>query len=439
MNHHYREHLSSFFYSEARLQYRNLELIIENKDLQEALQVEDIEKLPLQDDQAIAQSYSGMQFGHFTTLGDGRAILLGEKEVEGKLYDIVLKGSGRTPYSRGGDGKASLSPMLREYLISEAMHYLGVSTSRSLAVFKTGEEVYRQSVEEGALLVRVMTSHIRVGTFQHAYYRGGEEKLEEILHYTKERLYPGTSTLDFLEQVMDRQAALIAKWVSLGFIHGVMNTDNMSISGESFDYGPCAFIDEYDPGAVFSSIDTQGRYAYWNQPSMGLWNLTRLAETLLDVLKNEGVSQKQVEELLQDYERRFKAYYREEMALRLGICDVTESDDALIDTMLSLLTELKMDYHNFFLELEKDQVEEDAFQEWIAVWKRRKNAPMKNPQLVPRNHLVDRALKEAEAGDLTFFNALLERVRRPYDAVEAMYQEPMPETMKKRFRTYCGT
>lgn len=437
----YRDSLDKFFYSESKAENtEDLKLVIENTELKNDLGINiDIKTLIKMDDKSIAQAYSGMQFGYFTVLGDGRAHLLGEIESEGKLYDIALKGSGRTPYSRSGDGKARLGPMLREYLISEFLNAVDIPTSRSLAVFETGQEILREESYRGAILVRTMESHIRVGTFQHAQYYGGQEKLDELLKYTINRLYPGLTLPEFLKEVIDRQARLVAKWTSIGFVHGVLNTDNVSISGEGFDYGPCAFIDDYDPKAVFSSIDRLGRYAFGNQPSISMWNLSKFAETLINPLADYGYGLEDIESQVRGFSEAYKGYFRDELGKKLGISDLSQGDDEFIMEMFRLLEKEKLDYHNFFIDLDKDRVNNKEFSAWLGQWEKRRNSQIITPQIIPRNHLVQIALDLAEGGRLNYFKDLLKMLQNPYDHVDPYFQQGMPEEMRKNFKTYCGT
>ncbi|MCM0648548.1 YdiU family protein [Clostridium swellfunianum] len=413
----------------------------------------------------IAQAYAGHQFGHFTMLGDGRVILLGEQIApSGERFDIQLKGSGRTPYSRGGDGRAALGPMLREYIISEAMQGLGIPTTRSLAVVTTGEEVMRETPLIGAILTRVAKSHIRVATFQYAAAGGTVHELKALADYTIKRHYKELEGcenlyLSFLKAVVERQASLIAKWMLVGFIHGVMNTDNMTISGETIDYGPCAFMDIYDPAAVFSSIDRQGRYAYSNQPTMGAWNLARFAETLLPLLhddENEAVrlAQEAVSEFSQLYHNSWLSGMRE----KLGIFNEELQDKALVEDLLNMMYKYKADYTNTFLALSYDKPEDvsmwntDEFNYWLVSWKDRlsRQAQAKdvcwelmrksNPSVIPRNHRVEEAISAAENGDFSVMHKLLKVLTCPfsYSTEHAEYASLPPKT-NKRYRTFCGT
>ncbi|WP_227396080.1 protein adenylyltransferase SelO [Jeotgalibacillus aurantiacus] len=413
-------------------------------------------------EQAIAQAYAGHQFGYFNMLGDGRALLLGEqKKPNGQIVDIQLKGSGRTPYSRGGDGRAALGPMLREYIISEAMHGLGILTTRSLAVVATGEPVYRETVKQGAVLTRVAASHLRVGTFQFAAKWGGKEALQSLSDYAIERHYAELKSEEnpyfaFLMAVIKRQAALIAKWQHVGFIHGVMNTDNMTISGETIDYGPCAFMDTYNPATVFSSIDRDGRYAYYNQPHIGGWNLARFAESLIPLLHED---QDEAIKLAQQAIEQYSGFYQENwlsgMRSKLGLFNEEQEDLALANRLLELMEQHRADYTNTFRALtleENTGLESDeGFNEWLQQWNARLDRQeqslsdvqnlMKsaNPSVIPRNHLVEEALEAAESGDLSKVEKLLEVVTNPY---EYRVEEPAfcrPGDPDRGYQTYCGT
>ena len=413
----------------------------------------------------IAQAYAGHQFGHFTTLGDGRAILLGEQMTpRGQRFDIQLKGSGPTPYSRRGDGRAALGPMLREYIISEAMHALGIPTTRSLAVAATGEDVARQTMQPGAVLTRVAASHIRVGTFEWAAARGDEAALRTLVDYTVQRHYPELAEADnraaaLLRAVIERQADLIARWMLVGFIHGVMNTDNMALSGETIDYGPCAFMDAYDSRTVFSSIDAHGRYAYGNQPSIAQWNLTRFAETLLPLLHDEDDRAVAIAtESLGTFSSRFTARWLAGMRAKLGLLAEEAADMELITSLLQWMQRAKADYTNTFAELNPVLPADDArradadFVAWHARWvERLARQPHEaesaevlrrthTPAVIPRNHLVEAALAAAVHGDLARINQLLEVLRAPYDRAghPPEYHEPAPKGAES-YQTYCGT
>lgn len=413
----------------------------------------------------LAQAYAGHQFGNFNMLGDGRALLHGEQVTpDGERFDIQLKGSGRTPYSRGGDGRAALRPMLREYIISEAMHALGIPTTRSLAVVETGEQIMREMPLPGAIMTRVASSHLRVGTFQYARNWGTKEELQALADYTLERHFPDYDNTEnrylfLLQEVIKRQAALIAKWQLVGFIHGVMNTDNMSISGETIDYGPCAFMNTYHPQTFFSSIDVQGRYAYGNQPPIGGWNLARFAETLLPLLDEDQEKAIEIAQAeMTSYTEQFQRHWLDGMRAKLGIFNEEKEDDALVEDLLNLMQEHQADYTNTFLALtfgNESSVEmcgTSDFKKWQERWKARLNRQeeskeasrklMKNcnPAVIPRNHRVEEALEAAYQGDYSVMNKLLEVLADPYAHVpeQAEYAVP-PEPSNKPYRTYCGT
>lgn len=414
----------------------------------------------------IAQAYAGHQFGYCTMLGDGRAMLIGEQLTPaGERFDIQLKGSGRTAYSRSGDGKAALGPMLREYLISEAMHYLGIPTSRSLAVVTTGDPVYREKILPGAVLTRVAASHIRVGTFEYAAQWGTTADVKALADYTINRHFPGLLSqpnpyLGLLDAVIKAQAALIAKWQLVGFIHGVMNTDNVAISGETIDYGPCAFMDHYDPTTVFSSIDLQGRYAYRNQPNIGLWNLARLAETLIPLVDdNQEQALKRVEDALRKFPSLYQADWLKGMRLKLGVANEEPEDERLIADLLGLMKRYQADYTNTFVDLTLDRTstsemyESDAFKAWLTRWNARLERQeqseqgskqlMKqvNPVVIPRNHQVEKVLQAAnEQDDFKPLQQLLAVLQAPYDynSLNLEFMTP-PEPSNSPYKTYCGT
>jgi serine/tyrosine/threonine adenylyltransferase len=414
----------------------------------------------------LVQAYAGHQFGHFTMLGDGRALLLGEQITpQGDRIDIQLKGSGRTPYSRGGDGRAALGPMLREYIISEAMFALGIPTTRSLAVVTTGESVIRETELTGAILTRVASSHLRVGTFQYAAKWGTTEELQVLADYTLQRHFPDIEAddsryLSLLQEMIKRQASLIAKWQLVGFIHGVMNTDNMTISGETIDYGPCAFMDEYDPATVFSSIDVQGRYAYGNQPYIGGWNLARFAETLLPLLHD---NQKQAVKLAQDAMSNFTPLFQSNwltgMRAKLGLFSEEKEDESLIDGLLRMMKKVQADYTNTFRALTFDTLGETElfrtpeFAQWHEAWKARQGRQQEsktathqlmrnsNPALIPRNHRVEEALEAAvKHGDYSVMEKLLHVLSSPYaHSPEQMEYCKIPAPTSRPYRTFCGT
>ncbi|MCB1146431.1 MAG: YdiU family protein [Leptospiraceae bacterium] len=420
----------------------------------------------------IAQAYAGHQFGHFTMLGDGRAILLGEHITNtGQRYDIQLKGGGRTPYSRGGDGKAALGPMLREYIISEAMHALGIPTTRSLAVVATNEPVFRENTFPGAVLTRVAASHIRVGTFEYAVRLPEPEAIRILTDYTIERHYPQLAEdihseniyVAFFENVMLRQIKLITQWISVGFIHGVMNTDNMALSGETIDYGPCAFMDVYDPSTVFSSIDRDGRYAFGNQPAIAHWNLTRLAETLLPLFHEE---QNASVEIARASLARFPELFERELDIqmnkKLGLHKPnmkTGDNKEIIQNFLKILFDSRADYTNAFRALcdstmeQPDFFNNDDFRQWRVNWNNRlqqlsisQAAAMQsmqsvNPFVIPRNQRVEEALLAAnEKADYSKVNHLLQVLDKPY-ATNPKHLEftREPGDTMQNYKTFCGT
>ncbi|MFM2196826.1 MAG: hypothetical protein RLZZ505_258 [Verrucomicrobiota bacterium] len=413
----------------------------------------------------IAQAYAGHQFGHFTGLGDGRAILLGEHRAsDGTRWDIQLKGPGRTPYSRGGDGRAALGPMLREYVISEAMHALGVPTTRSLAVATTGEKVHRAETLPGAVLTRVAASHIRVGTFQWAAAHEDTPALQALADYTRERHFPEipvgeTHYIDFFEAVMERQASLVAAWLHVGFIHGVMNTDNMALSGETIDYGPCAFMDAYDPNTVFSSIDHAGRYAYGKQPEIARWNLARLAEAMLPLFHPERKEAVDLaNEALGKFEGRFQSFWLCGMRSKLGLFTKEEDDAPLVQALLDAMQSHRMDFTNTFRTLSDESAAitcpfaQAELIAWHDRWKQRlvrqpQDSRMaaeimrkSNPTVIPRNHLVEEALTAAsEQGDLGAMNRLLAVLSRPYECGHSALYTAAPPAGSPPYQTFCGT
>jgi len=414
----------------------------------------------------LAQAYAGHQFGQFTMLGDGRALLLGEQITPlGERFDIQLKGSGKTLYSRRGDGRAALGPMLREYIISEAMHALGIATTRSLAVVITGESVIRESDQPGAILTRVAASHLRVGTFQYVSEWGTIEDLRVLADYTLKRHFPHVEAdesryLSLLQEVIKRQALLIAKWQLVGFIHGVMNTDNMTLSGETIDYGPCAFMDVYDPTTVFSSIDIQGRYSYGNQPHIAEWNLARFAETLLPLLH---VDQVQAVKLAQDAISEFTELYHYNwlagMRFKMGISNEEAQDESLIEGLLSMMQKYRADYTNTFRALTFDMPEDTVlfntteFDQWYELWKarlaRQQGSQVAsqqlmqscNPAIIPRNHRIEAVLEAAvKQGDYSMMDRFLEVLSSPYaHSHEQADYSTLPEPSARPYRTFCGT
>ena len=422
----------------------------------------------------IAQAYAGHQFGGFTPqLGDGRAVLLGEViDRHGRRRDIALKGSGRTPFSRGGDGKAAVGPVLREYLMGEAMHALGIPTTRTLAAVRSGEVVWRDQPLPGALLTRVAASHVRVGTFQFFAARGAYDTVRALADYVISRHDPDLTAdpdryLGLVRRVASRQAALVAQWMLAGFIHGVMNTDNMTVSGETIDYGPCAFLEAYDPRTVFSSIDTHGRYAYGNQPQIARWNLARFAETLLPLIDAASTARavERATVVIDAFPGQYASHWLAGARAKLGLAAADDGDEVLAADWLSLLETHAVDFTLAWRRL-GDAAAGDgrslaalfadpaALAAWLERWHRRatresrsgneRRAAMHrvNPLYIPRNHRVEEALAAAsEHGDLTPFEHLLEVVTHPFDERPGWerYAEPAPREVTARYKTFCGT
>jgi uncharacterized protein YdiU (UPF0061 family) len=413
----------------------------------------------------IGQAYAGHQFGGFTMLGDGRALLMGEQRTpDGKLFDIQFKGSGPTPFSRRGDGLAALGPMLREYIISEAMAALGIPTTRSLAVVETGETVYRESLLKGAVLTRVAASHVRVGTFQYLAAQRDHDALRALADYTIGRHDPDLLEINgqeryigFLRRVLQRQARLIAQWQSVGFIHGVMNTDNVAICGETIDYGPCAFMDVYHPDTVFSSIDHGGRYAYKNQPPIGQWNLARFAETLLPLLDEDtDKAIDQATELLGEYPDEFEAAWLDRMRRKLGFVSHQVEDRELAESLLEWMQSVEADFTNVFDDLscgtmDAAKYKEQPFTDWHARWQARitkdhgsaekagQAMQSANPAVIPRNHRVEEALASATAGDMSVFHNLLDALKTPFVRSSGRDELREPPPPGQCYRTFCGT
>lgn len=412
-----------------------------------------------------SQAYAGHQFGGFTVLGDGRAHILGEHlTVDNERYDIQLKGSGRTVYSRGGDGKAPLESILREYIISEAMHHLGVPTTRSLAVVRTGELIKRYDWLPGAILTRVASSLIRIGTFEWAALQADKNSLDALLQYTIQRhnidVRPGSNkALALLEMVMHRQIDLMVHWMRVGFIHGVMNTDNTSICGETIDYGPCAFMNVYNPDTVFSSIDNQGRYAFGRQPNIARWNLAKLAETLIPYIHNDtDIAVEQAGRIINSFQASYEEKWLLMMRSKLGLVGQDKDDKMLISDLLAWMYTNQSDYTNTFLQLTKNQkpagngLEERSFDKWYQRWQARLNKNggstteairimrATNPAVIPRNHLVERGIKQALAGDYTHIDDLMEVLQKPYNPsiCAQEYQHP-PKPDEDVYQTFCGT
>ncbi len=413
---------------------------------------------------SIAQAYAGHQFGHFTMLGDGRAVLIGEHLSKKKeRYDIQFKGSGKTSFSRNGDGRAALGPMLREYIISEAMYNLNIPTTRSLAVVKTGEEVIRETPLQGAILTRVALSHLRVGTFQYIAAREKKNELEILLNYIIKRHYPNiqnskNQALDLLKVVLEKQIDLVVNWMRVGFIHGVMNTDNMSISGETIDYGPCAFMDTYDPKTVFSSIDQMGRYAYCNQPVITKWNLSRFAECLIPLIdKNQKKSIELATEVINSFENKYEEKWLNMMRDKLGLFGAEDKDKFLILDLLTWMHQKKLDYTNTFCHLmdfeteKKENFKDNIFLEWKKRWQDRlkvnNNTPEKymklmrsvNPLVIPRNRKIEEVLNDANNNNIKPFKEFLEILKNPYSEQKNIKDFQIPSTSNEKYQTFCGT
>ena len=413
----------------------------------------------------ISQAYAGHQFGHFSILGDGRAHLIGEQiSSNGERFDIQFKGSGPTPYSRNGDGRAALAPMLREYIISEAMYALNIPTTRSLAVVSTGESIMRSSLTEGAILTRIAASHIRVGTFEYANKMLDHSAVKQLADYAIKRHFPEfiskeNSYLSFLKAVITQQAKLIASWMHIGFIHGVMNTDNMTISGETIDYGPCAFMDIFSMNKVFSSIDQNGRYEYGSQAHIAHWNLTKLAESLLPLLhENMDEAIKLAEVAISEYANNFNSAWIDGMRSKLGLLNEEEGDYVLAQNLFSWMENAKADFTSTFRDLsyenlsDKDIYNSPDFKKWYDLWQARlsrNSKPIKsslntmrkcNPVIVPYNHLVEEALSAAEEGDIQPFYKLLSALEKPFEFSSSnegfLNSTPNPNP---HYQTFCGT
>ena len=414
----------------------------------------------------LAQAYAGHQFGFFTMLGDGRAILLGEQITpKGERFDIQYKGSGKTPFSRQGDGRAALGPMLREYIISEGLHALDIPTTRSLAVVTTGEQVFRETALQGAILTRTAASHIRVGTFEYAAARGKPNEIRALADYTIRRHFPHLTTFEnpyfaLLGAIVERQASLVARWLLVGFIHGVMNTDNMSLCGETIDYGPCAFMDAYDPNTVFSSIDHNGRYAYSRQPQIAQWNLARFAEALLPLIhEDQQKAISMAKEAISGFSGTFRQYWITGMRAKLGLMNQEADDSALVKDLLDCMHRHGADFTNTFRDLASGSMSESSFfqaldfKQWFERWQARlKRQPdsweassqlmnTHNPAVIPRNHRVEEALEAAvERDDFTAMDKLLSILSQPYQdpPEKAGFHLPPPPSAQP-YQTFCGT
>lgn len=408
----------------------------------------------------IAQAYAGHQYGNLARLGDGRAILLGEHRTPaGQRFDIQLKGAGPTAYSRRGDGRAALGPMLREYLISEAMHALGIPTTRSLAVACSGEPVFREEPLPGAILTRVAASHIRVGTFEYFAAIGDFDNLRILANHTLHRHFPNAAQAQaplfaMLEEVIERQALLVSQWMSVGFVHGVMNTDNMAVSGETIDYGPCAFIDAYNPSSVFSSIDHHGRYAFGQQPGIAAWNLARFAEALLPILHPEpDAALTQANAALDTFSQRYQHHWLAALRAKLGLFTAEPEDAALGEELLGLMHQTQADYTHTFRNLGPSSIPGNAqFASWHRRWTERLSRQPQpemevrrlmnnnNPAVIPRNHAVEAALTAAASNEFTPLERMLAALARPYeegDQPDELLNHPPPGT--PACRTFCGT
>jgi uncharacterized protein YdiU (UPF0061 family) len=399
----------------------------------------------------LAQAYAGHQFGHWNPqLGDGRAILLGEVVgTDGRRRDIQLKGAGRTPWSRGGDGRAWLGPVLREYLCSEAMHAMGVPTTRALAATLTGEDVYRETALPGAVLTRVAESHIRVGTFQFFAARGDREALAALTDHAIARHYPAAEgPAGLLAAVTAAQASLIARWMGLGFIHGVMNTDNCAVSGETIDYGPCAFMDSYHPSTVFSSIDHQGRYAYGNQPQIALWNLAQLATALIPLMDDRDAAIDTFTAIINRFADLYQAAWLATFGAKLGLAAPTEDDRPLIEALLTLMARDGADFTNTFRSLGQDGARDqftdrDAFGTWDRQWQAR--APdaalmaRANPAVIPRTHRIEQIITAGVEGNFVPFHAMLAAVTTPFSAGPDPLWTAPPADEERVSQTFCGT
>lgn len=470
--------LPEFFYSKLYpTPVKDSELVILNEKLAESLKL-DINNLSkkeiaqifagniiLDDSDPLAQAYAGHQFGHFTMLGDGRAILLGEHITKSnERFDVQLKGSGRTPYSRGGDGRAALGPMLREYIISEAMNALKIPTTRSLAVVTTGEPIYRETVLKGAILTRIASSHLRVGTFQYALNYGDKEYLKTLADYAIDRHFSHIKNENdkyilMFREIVKRQATLISKWMMVGFIHGVMNTDNMTISGETIDYGPCAFMDTYDSKTVFSSIDIYGRYAYGNQPSIGEWNLSCLASAMLPLFnENQEKAVDIAKRELSEFYKKYNNDYLNGMRAKLGIFNEEAQDEELVSKLLNIMHKYNADYTNTFVNLTftKEEATEmynsEDFKSWYTLWqdrltrqqetKEKSHKLMKssNPVVIPRNHRVEEALEAANNGDLNVMEKLMNVLLKPFEHSKDQEEyATLPPATSCKYQTFCGT
>ena len=447
----------------------NPELLLWNKKLAKELELDHLNKQDLREilsgnqiisnSKPIAQAYGGHQFGHFNILGDGRAILLGELDVKNKLFDLQLKGAGPTKYSRRGDGRATLYSMLREYLISEAMNGLGIASSRSLAVVGSDTNIYRENVHKAGILTRITSSHIRVGTFELAARIENAKALKDLFDYTVKRHYPEVAklenpALEFLKAVIEKQINLVVQWLSVGFIHGVMNTDNTSIAAETFDYGPCAFMNVYEPNTVYSSIDHQGRYAYMNQRYIIKWNLMRFAETLLPLIhENINIAIEFCQVLFDEFDEKFNQQYNKVFLKKLGIDEQQSGDIELLNELIDWMQNQKADFTRTFRALSDKKLladyiyKDDSFLKWYKKWKLRtkdiSNLELRlnqiNPHIIARNHIVEEALEDVvENNNFKLFHNLLGALERPFDKCSNEKFQLPPED-ESEYKTFCGT
>ncbi len=452
--------LPSIFYSKVNPEnFSNKKLVLFNSDLARDLNLDfskydDDEKCNILlgknklNKNYFSQAYAGHQFGNFTILGDGRAVIIGEHITNNKQrVDIQLKGSGQTPYSRNGDGKAALGPMIREYILSEAMHNLGISSTRALAVITTGENVLRDRLEPGAILIRVANSHIRVGTFQFGSLLKNREEFQNFISYTISRLYPDIDNnndkyLKFYEKICDLQIKLVVDWMRVGFIHGVMNTDNMSLSGETIDYGPAAYLDEYNPKKVFSSIDKMGRYSFENQSKITLWNLARFAETFLHLIdSNEKKAIKKIEDILNKYKKLFDQSWLIMMSMKLNLNTNNNNNEEIVKEFLDLMHIYKLDYTNTFLDLENNTLDKKIFNNWEEKYKNNKLRKFKNvnPQIIPRNHIIEEIINEVYSNNYSQLYEFEKLLKNPYEKIENKKYITPPLESEKVFETFCGT
>ena len=408
-----------------------------------------------------SQAYAGHQFGYFTILGDGRALILGEHiNKKNQRFDIQLKGSGKTPYSRQGDGKATLGSMLREYIVSESMNYLNIPSTRSLALVLTGENILREKLDPGAILIRVAQSHLRVGTFELALYKKNKKNIIDLANYSIDRHYPQLNNSSnkyqqFFEKVAERQLDLIINWMRVGFIHGVMNTDNMTITGETIDYGPCAFIDEYLSKKVFSSIDHMGRYSFENQPRIALWNLSRFAETILFLIDDdEKKAIKKAELILNKFQEDFHKKWLQMMKTKIGLIENDEKDKLLITDLLDIMEKNNLDYTNTFVNIQNGEFKNNDFlRNWEKNYKQRKKLEKKdnkflnqlmiknNPIIIPRNHIIEKFIKEAENYNYKNIKLFLDLMKKTYqnnNDTPDYFKQP-PKDNEKVLQTFCGT